>query len=332
MTYYRPIPQTDRCRPRGAQSLAGGRVWFTHAECIARGHASEIISAQDIPEDALSRLTVPRPAICGLDMSVPHIMAVLNVTPDSFSDGGRFDDLDKALSRAYALIDEGASLLDIGGESTRPGADVVNIEVEKNRTLPVIEVLRSKGVSCPISIDTRKAAMAKAAVMAGADMFNDVTALTFDPDSVSFAATVQPYLCLMHSLSDPKTMQDDPKYDHVVLDVYDYLAERIAVCAQVGVPKERIVIDPGIGFGKTVDHNLQLIRGLSVFHGLGCPVLLGVSRKRFIGTVGDAQNPADRLPGSLAIALEGLRQGVQILRVHDVWQTKQAMKLWQKTL
>jgi dihydropteroate synthase len=223
-------------------------------------------------------------------------------------------------------------LLDIGGESTRPGADFVDNITEIARTVPVIEALKSAGVKTPISIDTRKADVANAALNAGAVMFNDVTALRYDPDSLPLVAEMQPYICLMHSPSDPKTMQNNPNYANVLLDIYDHLEERIIACANAGLPLDRIVIDPGIGFGKTLDHNLQLIRGLSLFHGLGCPVLLGVSRKRFIGDLGYAQEPADRVAGSIAIGLEGLRQGVQFLRVHDIWQTRQAINLWQATL
>lgn len=332
MNYYRPIAQIDRCRPKGAVALAGGWSWFSHAECLTRNGTAEVVSVTDIPENVLNNLSMPRSPICGLDMGVPQIMAVLNVTPDSFSDGGQHDTFTGALSRAQAMIAEGATMLDIGGESTRPGADLVDSALEITRTAPVIEALQSAGVSVPISIDTRKADVAKAALDAGARMFNDVTALCYDVGSLPLAVDAQPYVCLMHSPSDPKTMQNKPTYANVLLDIYDHLEDRVAACVAAGLPKERIVVDPGIGFGKTIDHNLQLIRGLSLFHGLGCPVLLGVSRKRFIGELGFAQEPADRVPGSLAIALEGLRQGVQFLRVHDIWQTRQAVNLWQSTL
>lgn len=332
MYYYRPIVQTDHNRPNDACVLAGRRVWFTHVERLSRSKTAEIIPISDIPNDALQRLTVKRDPICGLDMAVPHIMAVLNVTPDSFSDGGQHYSFGATAQRAHAMLKQGASILDIGGESTRPGADFVENDAEILRTKPVIEALKSAGITNPISIDTRKADVARAALGAGAGMFNDVTALRYDPDSLPLVAKQQPYVCLMHSVNDPKTMQNNPQYENVLLDVYDHLQERIKTCVDAGLPKNRIVVDPGIGFGKTMDHNLQLIRGLSLFHGLGCPVLLGVSRKRFIGEIGGAQEPADRMPGSLAIALEGLRQGIQILRVHDVWQTKQAVRLWQAML
>ena len=227
------------------------------------------------------------------------------------------------------MLQEGAQIIDIGGESTRPGADYVPPEQELDRTIPVIRALREAGLTTAISIDTRKAAVAGAALDAGAQMFNDVSALLFDPDSLPLAVQRQPFVCLMHAQGAPKTMQDAPRYQDVTLDVYDYLQERVQACEAAGLAKSRIVIDPGIGFGKTTDHNLQLMRDLSIFHGIGCPILLGVSRKRFIGVIGSAQETAQRTPGSIAVALEGLRQGVQLVRVHDVWQTKQAFALWQ---
>ncbi len=332
MEYYRPIVQTDRCRPTGAYAIAGGWSWFTHAEHLTRDNAAQVVPIADIPKQTLEDITRLRPAICGLDMTMPQIMGILNVTPDSFSDGGQHNSFENAVERAKMMIAHGTALLDIGGESTRPGADFVNSEVEIERTVPVIKALQTAGVTTAISIDTRKADVAQAALKAGAVMFNDVTAFQYDANSLPVACEAQPFVCLMHSPSDPKTMQNDPVYANVLLDIYDHLADRIAVCVKAGLPKARIVVDPGIGFGKTLDHNLQLIRGLSLFHGLGCPVLLGVSRKRFIGTLGCAQEPADRVPGSLAIGIEGLRQGVQFLRVHDVWQTRQAINLWQATL
>ncbi len=332
MAYFRPISQIDRCRPKGARAIAGGWAWFTHAERIERGGHTDVVPVSEIPEDILENVCSARGDICGLPMSEPHIMGVLNVTPDSFSDGGQHNTFEAAIVRANNMIEEGAALLDIGGESTRPGADFVEVAEEISRTVPVIEAIKSAGIDTPLSIDTRKADVADAALKSGATMFNDVTALTYDAKSLPLVGREKPFVCLMHSLSDPKTMQISPEYDDVLLDIYDHLAEQIAICTRAGLPKERIIVDPGIGFGKTMDHNLQLIRGLSLFHGLGCPVLLGVSRKRFIGELGGTQEAADRAPGSIAIGLEGLRQGIQFLRVHDIWQTKQAIRLWQTTL
>jgi len=255
-------------------------------------------------------------------------MGVLNVTPDSFSDGGRHLALSAAMAQARALVEAGADILDIGGESTRPGADPVPLAEELDRVVPVIAALRAEGVKVPISVDTRNAAVAAAAFDAGGDLFNDVSGLTHDPASLGLAAASGRPVGLMHAQGDPKTMQDAPSYDDVLLDVCDWLEARIAAAEAAGIPRDRILIDPGIGFGKTVAHNLSLIRGLAVLHDLGCGVLFGASRKRFIGAIGGAAGPDDRLPGSIAVALEALRQGAQVLRVHDVKETGQAVALW----
>ena len=288
MAYYRPIAQTDRCRPKGALAIADGWSWFTHAEQLDRDAKAQVVSLAEIPDDILDNISRPRGDICGFNMKEPQIMGVLNVTPDSFSDGGQHNTFENAIARAKQMIQQGAALLDIGGESTRPGADFVENTTEIARTVPVIEALQLAGITTPISIDTRKADVAKVALNAGAAMYNDVTAFQYDPDSLPLVSSKQPYVCLMHSPSDPKTMQNSPYYANVLLDIYDHLEERITACTAAGLPLDRIVIDPGIGFGKTLDHNLQLIRAISLFHGLGCPVLLGVSRKRFIGELGNA--------------------------------------------
>jgi dihydropteroate synthase len=254
-------------------------------------------------------------------------MGVLNVTPDSFSDGGRYLSVDAALAQARRLIDEGADILDVGGESTRPGAQPVPVDEEIRRVVPVIEALSDCGV--PVSVDTRRAAVMQAALDAGAAILNDVSALTADPDSLSVAAASGAPVVLMHALGDPRTMQDDPRYDDVVGEVRDYLAARIDACVAAGIARDRLIVDPGIGFGKTLDHNLALLRALDRFHALGCPLLLGVSRKSFIGRLAGGVPAERRLAGSLAGALAGVLHGVHILRVHDVADTRQAIAVWQ---
>lgn len=326
--YYRPIVQTDRCRPNGAAFLAAGSVWFTHVERLERGQAGHVIPLGEVPREVLHNLTAARAPLCGLDLSEPRIMGVLNVTPDSFSDGGAFAGSDAAVNRAREMAREGVDIVDIGGESTRPGAALVAAKAEQQRVEPVIAALKSEGFGPVISVDTRKAGVARAALQAGASLFNDVSALSFDPESLGVAASHASAICLMHASGDPKTMQDNPVYEDVLLDVYDYLKSRVETCLAAGIARQQIVVDPGIGFGKTLEHNLALIRGLSLFHGLGCAVLLGVSRKRFIGVIGNEQDAAQRAPGSIAVALEGLRQGVQFLRVHDTRETRQAVNLW----
>ena len=254
-------------------------------------------------------------------------MGILNTTPDSFSDGGQFGNSASARAHAVRLQEEGADIIDIGGESTRPGADLVALEEEISRTKPTILDLRQVS-SLPLSIDTRKAPVAAAALEAGVDWINDVSALSFDSEMAQVAARSGAPLCLMHAPSDPKTMQQKAHYEDVLLDVYDYLAARIEFALSQGILRQNIIVDPGIGFGKTLEHNLALLRGLAVFHGLGCPILLGASRKRFIGTISGAEKAQDRMAGSVAVALAAAGQGAQILRVHDVRETVQALKLW----
>jgi dihydropteroate synthase len=326
---FRPLPRSGTPRPPGALDLAGGPMWFAEVAEHRRGAAPRLLPADALPVEARARLSAPRAPVCGLSLDRPRLMGVLNVTPDSFSDGGLHLALSDAVARARAMAEAGADILDIGGESTRPGADPVAEKEEIARVVPVIAALRRGGLTTPVSIDTRKAAVARAAFEAGADMLNDVSALTHDPASLGAAAVSGRPVCLMHAKGDPKTMQDAPAYDDVLLDVCDFLEARVDAAEAAGIGRDRILVDPGIGFGKTVAHNLELIRGLAALHGLGCPLLFGASRKRFIGAIGDAPDPAGRLPGSLVVAVEALRQGAQVIRVHDVRETRQAIALWE---
>jgi len=267
-----------------------------------------------------------RAPICGLTMDRPRIMGIVNVTPDSFSDGGRITDV---ASRVAELVGEGADILDIGGESTRPGADTIPVDQEWDRVAPAIEAAVASGAV--VSIDTRKAEVARRALSLGAGLFNDVSALTFDPDSLSVAkgfSDAGGAVCLMHALSDPKTMQQDPRYDDVLREVYAYLEDRVKIVAEAGIPPEQVIVDPGIGFGKTLEHNLEILRGLGTFHDIGCLVLLGASRKRFVGTLTGEETAADRVHGSVAAAQIGASLGAQIIRVHDVKATVQALAVW----
>ena len=322
--YVRPLVQTDLARPRDALTLAGGWCWFDRVELLSRDAPPSIVPASALTVEERDRLCAPRAEVAGLGMEAPRVMAILNATPDSFSDGGKH--AGREVEAALALAGE-ADMLDIGGESTRPGAVEVPVEEEIARTAPVIAALREAGCASPVSIDTRKASVARAALEAGAGMVNDVSAMLFDPEIASVAAEAGVPICLMHAQGSPETMQDDPRYADVALDVYDHLAARVAVAEDAGIDRSRIVVDPGIGFGKTMEHNLALLARLSLFHGLGCPVLLGVSRKRFIGTVGGAEVAAERMPGSLALAVLAAGQGVQLLRVHDAGETRQALRL-----
>jgi len=326
--YHRPLIQHGRTRPDTAVTLAGGPLWFTHVEILSRETPPHIMAAVDLPNEVLGRLTKPRVDIAGLDMGRVNLMGILNVTPDSFSDGGKFERADVAIEHALAMIEAGADILDIGGESTRPGAAYVAPDDEIARTAPVIAALR-QACAVPISIDTRKADVAAEALKAGATLVNDVYAFTHEPDLARVTAVAGAPVCLMHAQGDPEVMQDNPNYSDVILDVYDFLNDRIEIAVSAGIARDQIMIDPGIGFGKTIDHNLQIMNRISLFHSLGCPILLGASRKRFIGTIGKEPKADERLGGSIAVALAGAAQGVQIIRVHDIKQTKQALDLWQ---
>ncbi|HHI71611.1 MAG TPA: dihydropteroate synthase [Rhodobacteraceae bacterium] len=324
--YFRPIPMQDATRPANARSIACGWCWFDRAERITRDGARELVGIAGIPADVLERITAPRTPMAGLTFEAPHIMGILNVTPDSFSDGGDFIAPDAAVARARKMVATGADMIDIGGESTRPGADFVPVDEEIRRTAPVIKAIRAE-LATPISIDTRKAPVAHAALEAGANLINDVAAFTHDPALAEVASKSGGPVCLMHAQGDPETMQNDPRYDDVLLDVFDFLSERINAAVAAGIPRNRIMVDPGIGFGKTMQHNLTLLRDISLFHALGCPVLLGASRKKFIGVISGAESAKDRVSGSVSVALHAIGQGVQVVRVHDIEATRQAISL-----
>ncbi|HEY7083617.1 MAG TPA: dihydropteroate synthase [Hyphomicrobiaceae bacterium] len=284
----------------------------------------------DQVQAVLARLGRPRADVAGIGLDRVRLMGVVNVTPDSFSDGGAYLAKDAAIAHALRLEQEGADILDIGGESTRPWSQPVGLQEECGRVLPVIAAL-ARRTRARLSIDTRNAEVMRRAALEGVHMINDVSALTHDPRSMEVAAGLGLPVVLMHTQGDPRTMQDAPSYDDVVLDVYDALQARIAACEKAGIPSARLIVDPGIGFGKTLQHNLALLGALSIFQGLGCAVMLGASRKSFIAHLTGAEAP-DRLPGSIAAALLGAAQGVQILRVHDVGATRQALAVWEEAM
>ncbi|MEL7464287.1 MAG: dihydropteroate synthase [Pseudomonadota bacterium] len=311
--------------------LAGGPILFKRMETLSFDRAARRLPLKSVSPDALTPYSEARAPLLGVSMDYPRLMGVLNATPDSFSDGGAHDAAEAAIARGLEMAEEGASFIDIGGESTRPGADAVSPAEEQDRVLPVIEGLMKAGLIAPISIDTRNAATARAAIAAGARLFNDVSALTLDEESLAVAADLAASggaVCLMHAQGDPKTMQDDPSYRNVLIEVYAWLEDRIRACVAAGIPRTSIIVDPGIGFGKTMTHNLELISGLAAFQGLGCPVMLGASRKGFIGKLSGVKEAAKRGPGSIGAALAGAAQGAQILRVHDVRATREAIDVW----
>jgi len=262
-----------------------------------------------------------------LRLDQPRIAGIINVTPDSFSDGGLHFDAGAAIAHGLRLVEEGADLLDVGGESTRPGADEVSAQEEIARVVPVIEAL-AKQTSIPIAVDTSKAEVMRAAVAAGAGFINDIFALRRD-GALDAAADLKVPVCLMHMQGEPRTMQQAPHYDDVVSDVRRFLAERIFACEMSGIDKKRIVVDPGFGFGKTLEHNLALLRALDQFAALGVPLLVGLSRKGMIGTLTGRENPADRAAGSAAAAMLAVQKGAAIVRVHDVAATRDVLAVLQ---
>ena len=266
------------------------------------------------------------PSFAGVTLDPPIVMGIVNVTPDSFSDGGQFSGADDAIGFGRRLVIQGARIVDVGGESTRPGAAPVTLEEEIARTVPVVRALAADGIR--VSIDTRHAAVMKAALEAGAAIINDITALEGDPDALRVAAASDASVVLMHMQGRPETMQIAPAYQDPAGEILDYLQGRIDACLAAGIGRERLCVDPGIGFGKTVEHNLDLLARLDLFQGLGVPLLLGVSRKSLIGLLSRQEPPERRLGGSLAAALAGMDRGAQILRVHDVAETAQAVAVW----
>jgi dihydropteroate synthase len=280
-----------------------------------------------------SRFPIPDSRIlmylqCGpfkLSLERPLVMGVVNVTPDSFSDGGLYVGAKQAVAHARRLVEEGADILDIGGESTRPGAASVALDEERKRVLPVLEALAGCGV--PLSVDTRKPEFMLEAIAAGAAMINDVTALTA-PAALTAVAKSPVAVCLMHMQGDPGTMQESPTYREVVREVRDYLAQRVADAEQAGIARDRIVVDPGFGFGKTVEHNLALLRSLAEFRSLGVALLAGLSRKAMLGKL-TGRAPQERVHASIAAALLAVQNGAQIVRVHDVAATRDALAVWQ---
>ncbi len=349
--YLRPVHFSDGpfADPATSRALAGGLAWFGAVQLIIRHNCtrshSVVITFEALnvilmklndplrlrADMLLQALLMPRqPLRLGnrmIPMSKPQTMGILNLTPDSFSQDGIANDPQSAISAAYSLAAHGAAIVDVGAESTRPGAKPVWEGDEIARLEPVLKGLAHSG-ELAMSLDTRKASVMKHGMVQGVPMINDISALTHDSESLSTVAASNAYIVLMHSAGDPQTMQDAPHYDDALLDVFDYLEARVAACVTAGIDKSRILVDPGIGFGKTLRHNLDLINGIGIFHGLGCPIVLGVSRKKMIGALSREESVDNRLAGGLTLGLHGIAQGVQILRTHDVAETVQMIKVW----
>ncbi|HET9458527.1 MAG TPA: dihydropteroate synthase [Sphingomicrobium sp.] len=321
--------------------LAGGLNWFAAAELLTidgdRRLQSELVPVQELEarfdddlEAQWARITGERRALQlgqrTIQLDQPQVMGIVNVTPDSFSDGGLYADGAAAAVAGMRMAEQGAAIIDVGGESTRPGAKPVWEGDEIERVAPVIRQIASGGAA--VSVDTRKADVMTAALTAGARMVNDVSALTYDPRSAGAVAEAGVPVVLMHHQGSPETMQDNPRYGDVVIEVYQWLEQRIAAAEAAGIDRSAILVDLGFGFGKSVAHNLELMNNLALFHSLGCPLVVGASRKRTIGALSN-EAPADRrLGGSLALALKAAEQGAQLIRVHDVFETVQALRVW----
>ena len=331
-TWLRPVTV-----PSGQHILAGGWARFTDMDVVQR-HADggysicrmgldDLLQAADdrnLASAVMDRLLAPRDPFAGLSMTAPRLMGILNVTPDSFSDGGRHNAPARAIAAARAMQDAGAAIIDIGGESTRPGAAPVTRNQELARVLPVLAGLRDSGAV--LSIDTRHAEVMRRAVAGGAGIINDVGALRGD-GAVDAAAAAGVPVVMMHMQGTPETMQADPQYGFAPVEILEFLEARIQAAEAAGIPRALMAIDPGYGFGKTVTHNLQLINWTAMLHMLGVPILIGASRKSSIAKISAGEDADQRLPGSLALAMAALRQGAQMLRVHDVGETMQAVKV-----
>ena len=326
-SYFRPIVRTGSPRSKNSIFLAETNYWISEAEEIKFGKKTKLVSINDVPDWWKKRWLKKRSDILGMEFGFPKLMGILNVTPDSFSDGGNHVELDAALNQAKFMEENGVDIIDVGGESTRPGALTVPILEEIRRIEPVISGISARS-KIPISVDTRKAGVASAAHKAGASMVNDVSGFTFDPDLLPFCSKFKLPVCVMHMKGSPESMQNNPKYENILIEVFDFLENQIGKLVEAGISRDQIIADVGIGFGKNIEHNLTLIKNISLFHGLGVPLLLGVSRKSIISNLSEVEKPSDRVHGSISLAISALGQGVQIFRVHDVAETRQAFDLW----
>jgi dihydropteroate synthase len=330
-TYLRPLglvygPDARALIDAGVAGYLGGmkHIGFTQVEIITREDTRRDAYKAWAAHPFVQSIVSPRASFGGVEFTHARVMGIVNVTPDSFSDGGKNFDADVAIANGTRMIAEGVDVLDVGGESTRPGSDPVSVDDEMARVVPVISGLKAHCVS----VDTRNAATMRAALGAGAFMINDVSALTHDPASAAVVAKSGVPVILMHAQGEPKTMQLAPKYADVVLDVYDALEAKVDAAVAAGIARERILVDPGIGFGKTFKQNLQLMQAMSLFHGLGLPVLIGLSRKGYVGALTGEAKAGARVAGSIGGALQAVMQGAHMLRVHDVKETVQAMKVF----
>ena len=334
-------------RKKKALFLAGSKnIAFNQLEVFHRNEnksvKSKIFSINEIKKlrkdiksiiiNDIKKITLKRKNICGIKLDKPKIIGILNVTPDSFSDGGLFFKKSKAYNQAKLMINSGASIIDIGGESTRPGAKIINQKIEWKRLKNIINKLKKKFPKAVLSLDTRKSYVMKKGIESGIDIINDVSGLNFDQDSFKVIRSEKIPFILHHMQGTPKTMQINPKYNDAILDIFDFFEKKINNCLKNNYKKEFIVVDPGIGFGKNLDHNLRIMSKISLLHSLGCPILIGTSRKRFIEHIVTKFDTPERTGGTLASVLYGLLQGVQLFRVHDVKEINQGLLVFNRIL
>ena len=309
-------------------TIYGGNTVFNSFRVIERNKASRVISSSKVKKEFLNRFVSKPNSSLGLNFEMPIVMGILNVTPDSFYDGeGSFSEK-QFVEKGLGLLKAGCCILDVGGESTRPGAKEVSTNTELERVAGVIKKIKKAAPSAIISVDTRKAMVAEKALQVGASIVNDISAGSFDKKMFDVVAKYKAGICLMHSQGLPENMQEKPHYNNVLLDIYDYLEQRIAEAECKGILRGKIMIDPGIGFGKSLRHNVEIIKKAGLFLGLGCPLMIGLSRKSFIGEIVSERLPSARLVGSIAAMLKTLSNGAHIFRVHDVKETADAIKIW----
>ena len=328
MQYFFPEMNLLQSGGERFHTVYGGDTIFNSFRVIERNKDAKVISTSEVKKDFLNRFISKPNSTLGLNFETPIVMGILNVTPDSFYDGESSFSNKQFVEKGLSLLQTGCDILDVGGESTRPGAIEVPFGEEVERVVGVINKIKKCSPSAIISVDTRKANVAEKALQAGASIVNDISAGSFDKKMFDVVAKYKVGICLMHSQGLPANMQDSPYYENVILDIYDYLEAKITEAELKGISREKIIVDPGIGFGKSLSHNLEIIKKVGLFLGLGCPLMLGLSRKSFISEITSESLPTERLVGSIAAMLGTLRNGVNIFRVHDVKETVDAIKVW----
>ena len=330
--YFRPILSFEKTYPDDAIFLGNTNFWFNLVKVFERGSSPRVVSAADMPVEIKSTLMSYQANILGVKKKVPLVMGILNTSPDSFSDSGISSGVNTFSDKICEMNNCGIDIIDIGGESTRPGFTTIPVNIEKERIKGVLKFVRKKYPNIIISIDTRKSQIGQYALSLGAKIFNDVSSFSFDHKSIDVAKKFGTYVCLMHTAGHGMELHKKISGGDFLLDIFDYLRERICFVESRGISRSKIIIDPGIGFGKTEQQNLNILKNISLFHTLGCPILVGVSRKKFIGNITGEKTPSSRMVGSTFLAGELIKQGVQVVRVHDISDTNQVVKIFNRLM